>query len=334
MENKSHALAAGAFVLLVTAIVVALASWLSRDTKMRDTYELSTRESVTGLSAQAPVRYRGIDVGRVDAIGFDPKVTGNVLVKLAIDETTPLTSSTYAMLGFQGVTGLAYIQLDDSGESKQRLATTAEQPTRIPLRTNLLTKLTEQGSNVLVQVEETTQRLNQLFSMENQKILLDSVKSAGQSAAQIGAMSQRLQAIADAQFGPQRTDIPALVKDTSGAMRALQATSSELNKTAQETSRAASAATTAITTLSGRLNEKDGVLDQVGAGGAAIAQGAQTFNANTLPRWGRAADNTSKTARNAERVFNTIGDNPQGFIFGNGAAVPAPGEPGFVPPAR
>ena len=32
MENKSHAIAAGAFVLLVTALLVAMAIWLTRDT--------------------------------------------------------------------------------------------------------------------------------------------------------------------------------------------------------------------------------------------------------------------------------------------------------------
>ena len=69
MENKSHALAAGAFVILVTALLVALAAWLMRDTRIRDSLEFSTRESVTGLSAQAPVRYRGIAVGKVEDDG-------------------------------------------------------------------------------------------------------------------------------------------------------------------------------------------------------------------------------------------------------------------------
>ncbi len=31
MENKSHALAAGAFVLAVTALLIALGAWLMRD---------------------------------------------------------------------------------------------------------------------------------------------------------------------------------------------------------------------------------------------------------------------------------------------------------------
>jgi phospholipid/cholesterol/gamma-HCH transport system substrate-binding protein len=65
MENKAHAMAAGIFVVLLTALVLGLAAWLTRETGVRDTYEISTREAVTGLQAQAPVRFRGVDVGKV-----------------------------------------------------------------------------------------------------------------------------------------------------------------------------------------------------------------------------------------------------------------------------
>ena len=45
MENKAHALAAGAFVLVVAALLVALAWWLTRESGERDAYELSSREN-------------------------------------------------------------------------------------------------------------------------------------------------------------------------------------------------------------------------------------------------------------------------------------------------
>jgi len=49
MENKAHALAAGIFVALLSALVLGLAAWLTRQTGVRDVYEISTKETVTGL---------------------------------------------------------------------------------------------------------------------------------------------------------------------------------------------------------------------------------------------------------------------------------------------
>lgn len=358
MENKSHALAAGIFVVLVTALVIALATWLARDTTIRDVYEISSNESITGLSPQSAVRYRGIPVGKVDAIEFDKQVKGNVLIRLAIDGSAPLTKSTFATLGFQGVTGLAYVQLDDQGESKEPLATSRSSPARIPLHPSLFSSLSDQGVKLVMQVEETSKQLNVLLSAENQKVLMGAVAAAGQSAMQVGAMSARMQAIVDAQLGPQNTNIPALVRDSRETMRALQATAGELNKTAQEaartaqeTTRAVQAAAQAATTVASaaasvasaaagtvaelgtKVTQKGGVLDQVSQGSAALAQSAQTLSASTLPRAARTLDDTAKTARNVDRVFNALGDNPQSLLYGSGAPTPGPGEPGFSAPA-
>jgi phospholipid/cholesterol/gamma-HCH transport system substrate-binding protein len=344
MENKSHALAAGAFVILVTALLVALAAWLMRDTRIRDTLEFSTRESVTGLQPQAAVRYRGIAVGKVEDIEFDPKTRGNVLVTLAINQGTPITKSTYAVLGYQGVTGLAYVQLDDDGSSNDLLDLSASIPPRIVLKPSLLSKLSDQGANILIQVEETTKRLNQLLAPENQKALVTSVQAVGSSASNFSNQVTAMQKILDAQFGPERTDIPALVKDTRQTMQALQSTASELSKTAQDTSKAVAT----FNQVAQRVAEKDGTLDRVNQGLASansaaqaigqsaqsIGQSSQALSANTLPRATRMADDAARAARSADRTFKELADNPQSLIFGNAPVPPGPGERGFSAPAR
>ena len=96
MENKAHALAAGAFVLGLLAVLVGLVVWFTRDSTVRNIYELSTRDPVSGLQPQAMVRYRGIAVGKVTLIDFDPKVKGNVRVRITVDERVPLTTSSFA----------------------------------------------------------------------------------------------------------------------------------------------------------------------------------------------------------------------------------------------
>ena len=73
MENRAHALAAGLFVIFLSVAMAAAAMWLSGETVIRDSYLLESKGSVSGLNPQAAVRYRGVDVGKVEDIRFDPE---------------------------------------------------------------------------------------------------------------------------------------------------------------------------------------------------------------------------------------------------------------------
>lgn len=318
MENKSHALAAGAFVLVVAALLVALASWLTRDTSEHRVYELSSREAVTGLQPQASVRFKGVNVGKVSAIGFDPLIAGNVLIRIAIDDKAPVTQSTFATLGFQGVTGLAFVQLDDTGESKAALATGTEPPARIPMKTSLFSQLTDQGASILTQLEETSRRVNLLLTPENQKNLMGAVGNLGQAAASIHQLSTHADKVLGAQFGPERVDIPQLVQEANATLKTMQATSDRVGDSADE----ARASARAFRTVTERMDEKGGTLDT-------LATTGQTLNAATLPRLNRAVDDASRTLRQVSRAVDSVNDNPQSLIFGNGPLSPGPGEPGF-----
>ncbi|MCJ0765393.1 MlaD family protein [Variovorax terrae] len=314
MENKAHALAAGIFVLAVTALLVALAVWLTRDTGVQHAYELTTRDTVTGLQPQATVRFRGIAVGKVTAIGFDPKVTGNVLVRLAVDDGTPITRSTFATLSYQGVTGLAFVQLDDSGESKELLASSDSDPARIPLRPGLLNKLTDQGAAILAQVEETTKRLNQLLASENQQRITGALDSIGQAAGSVNRLVGTLDATVTQRLDPALAAVPALAADAGKTLRSLQATSDDFGRTAR------------------RLNEKDGPIDRLAEGSQALSHAAGSVNLSTLPRVNRVTEDASHAVRQLSRTVNNINDNPQSLIFGNGQVPPGPGEAGFAAP--
>ena len=68
-------------------------------------------ESVSGLNLNAPVRYRGVDVGRVRAIALAPGNVEQVQVTLDIERGTPVKEDTVAMLETQGLTGIAYVDL-------------------------------------------------------------------------------------------------------------------------------------------------------------------------------------------------------------------------------
>ena len=63
-----------------------------------------------------------------------------------------------------------------------------------------------------------------------------------------------------------------------------------------------------------------------------LSTAADALGRTTLPRVNRAADDFSRASRNLSNMASRIGDNPQSVIYGPGAGLPGPGEPGFVAP--
>lgn len=303
MENKAHALIAGVFVVVVTALLALLAIWLTRDNVERHLYEMSTSQTISGLQPQAAVRFRGVPVGKVESIGFDEKVKGNVLILVSIDRAAPVTQSTFAAVASQGVTGLGFIQLDDNGESTQRLTPNDDDPPRIPLQPSTLDKLLKQSQTIFVQAEQATARLNQVLSDDNQKAVNIAVTQLAEAAGSINRVAKGLE--------PTVAALPAVTQGATATLLAVKNASTQVAATAE------------------RLNAKGGALDKLTQGGTALAASVETFSAATLPKLSEVADETARTMRQLRRTVSGVDDNPQALIFGNGRRQPGPGEPGF-----
>ncbi|MDZ4075283.1 MAG: MlaD family protein [Hylemonella sp.] len=306
MENKAHALVAGTFVLLVTALLVALAVWLTRQAGEVRSYEVSTRDAVTGLQSQASVRFRGVKVGKVANIGFDPLSPGLVLVRLELDASAPITRSTYASLGYQGLTGIAFVQLDDSGESREPLAVAGGQAPRIPMRPGLMDQWSRQGERLLGQLEETTRRVNQLLAPENQRALRKSIDALGEAAAAV----------------------PPAMQEARVSFQAMRESANSVGASAEQVRKTADH----YAGLAQRLQQAGGTLDQLQQGVGALASTGQALQQSSLPRLNRALDDAGRSVRQVGRAATTLDDNPQALIYGPTLTLPGPGEPGFVVP--
>ena len=316
MENKAHAIAAGAFVLGLIALLVGLVVWFTRDNTVRNIYELSTSDAVSGLQPQAMVRYRGIAVGKVTLIDFDPKRKGNVRVRISVDERVPLTQSSYATLSYQGVTGLAFIALDDKGGSTVALVPNNDDPPRLPLKQSALAQLQDRGEAIINQVEEVTKRANTLLGDSNQKRFADALENIAQAAGSANDLTKRLDNTVKTSLDPALKAMPDALTRVKTAATDVSRVANNLNSTVS------------------RVNEKDGALDRLASGTQALGQAVDSFNTATLPRVNRVADDTSRAVRRLGRAADGINDNPQSLLFGNGGAAAGPGEPGFaLPPA-
>ena len=306
MENKAHALIAGVFTLVMVIAAVLIALWFGRDRVERIPYEMATKLSVPGLNPQAAVRYRGLDVGTVDHISFDPKVPGQILVHMNILPNTPITKSTYGMLGYQGVTGIAYVQLDDDGSNPSILPSSKAHTARIEMRPSLLDQLQDRGLAILVQTDELAKKLNTLLAPENQKAMLGAFDSVSRAATEIENIPRQLK--------PTLERLPALTNTT-------QQTLVSVNKLAQDATKLSAnlgRMTDSLQAPNGAVERMSKAADQIGSVASQIELEVQPL---------------SKDIRGAVRSINrtseSFNERPQGVLFGGNAARPGPGEAGF-----
>lgn len=330
MENKSHAIVSGVFVLLVAAMLLGLAYWLTRDDTVRTSFEISSAEAITGLQPQAAVRYKGVPVGRVTGIALDTLERGHVLITISVDEKAPVTRATVATLAFQGLTGLSYIQLDDqSGVAPEPLAAVASGLPRIPMRTNLMARLTEQGGAILQQVEQTTQRVNGLLAPQNQQALVKAITQLGDAAASISALSARAQATLGPAQGPGSLNLPQLAEDAGASLRSMRVAGERMTASAD----AFRQASEDYRKLGQRLNEPGGTIERLNQSADSLNATAKVLNSSLLPRVNRTTEDTHRAVRQVGQTAESLGEQPQSLLWGKPAIVPGPGEKGFVAPA-
>jgi len=113
LNNKVNYTAVGLLVLFGFILIFGFTYWLLKPSAESETakYLIHFDESVMGLNIDAPVKYRGINVGKVSQLRINPKNSEQVEVLVTILKSTPIKSSTVAKLTAQGITGLSYINL-------------------------------------------------------------------------------------------------------------------------------------------------------------------------------------------------------------------------------
>ena len=122
MEIRASYLIVGAVVLALIAGLAAFSVWLVGADIDRNVarYEIAFAGSVSGLSEGGQVLYRGIPVGRVADIRIDPADVETVLVAVDLERDTPIKEDTVASLELQGLTGIAYVQLEGGTQASAR----------------------------------------------------------------------------------------------------------------------------------------------------------------------------------------------------------------------
>ncbi|OGB33711.1 MAG: mammalian cell entry protein [Burkholderiales bacterium RIFCSPLOWO2_12_FULL_61_40] len=196
METKVNYALVGGFVLLLGAVLIGGVLWLASGgafQKKYDRYLAVEEESVAGLNLNAPVKYNGVDVGKVEDIRLDTSNPARVNLLFAIERGTPIKVDTVAMLKTQGITGIVYVELSGGAPNAPllRAAAGARYPV-IDTRPSLSARLENVLTNVLAKLDSTSNSINALLSEENRAAFQSVLKNTAQASAHMEAVVERI----------------------------------------------------------------------------------------------------------------------------------------------
>lgn len=291
----------GAFVLALGAVLVAGVLWLAAggawQTKY-DTYLAVEDESVAGLNLDAPVKYNGVDVGKVQAIHLDRVNPQRVNLLFAIERGTPIKEDTIAVLKTQGLTGIAYVELNGGTAGSPTLQTQpgAQYP-QIRTSPSLAARLENVLTNVLAKLDSTSNNINAMLSAENQASLRSALSDIAIVARTVAARKDSID-----------TGLKNAAK-ASGNMDALMA----------RIGRGADAVEKMGNSVSATSASAGKTVDAVGVD-------MKRISTETLPELERLLAELTALSGSLKALTDQTRRDPRGLIFGRTPVTGGPGE--------
>jgi phospholipid/cholesterol/gamma-HCH transport system substrate-binding protein len=180
VERDARYAAVAVFALAAVAAAFAFVWWYSGkgDRRTYERYEIYFDGSVSGLSQGSPVRYLGVDVGRVRNLAVARRDPSRVKVVAEIDSEAPLSGATRARLGLLGLTGLLYIDLQvDPDADPARALEQGDAYPMIQSRKGDIEAFLERLPDLIGRAGEVMARVEVLLADDNLRAVGDSLRN-------------------------------------------------------------------------------------------------------------------------------------------------------------
>lgn len=304
MENRSHAIFAGLFVIALAIAGIVAALWIDRKDVNYTPYKIVSIYPVGGLSTQSDVRYMGVTVGKVLDVGISAAHPGSVNIVIGLFTGTPITKETWAEIQTQGVTGISNIELRDSGMDKTRVESRDGELYVIPTRPGFFQELQKLGTGTIEDIDRIVDQVEKLLTDQNV-----------------------------AAFTAVLTNIETLTASLNRTVKSLDPTFKKLPKLVDSLDLAASSVTELAKDANATvemLNAPSGPMRQAAKSLERVQQIASQLQGSTLPEIDQLTESLNLAAQAFTQVVKELKQSPQSLIYGSPQVEPGPGEPGFT----
>ena len=300
MERDANYTAVGAFVLLLVVMAGLFVYWYSESNDSRDytRYEIYFQGSVSGLSVGGPVRYLGVDVGRIQRIRVDRRSPDRVQIVADIDSEAPISELTLAKLSLQGVTGLLFVDLQKSDNRRESMTPVPSE--RYPVINTVRSDFDELLNtlpDVAGRARELIARVQDVFSPQNTEAV----------ARIVGAVEKAT------------SNLPKTVDEVNSLLAQLRSTTSEM----REVATTLNATTQKVTPLVlDAVNRTTATAEQVAQAAERLngiveenRAGVRGFTRDSLPEFERMVREARGAAEDVRELSRRLADDPSRLLY-------------------
>ncbi|ACG71618.1 Mammalian cell entry related domain protein [Anaeromyxobacter sp. K] len=279
MRAQPNLAVVGAFVVGLGAAAIVVGLWLAAGgfhLKRQERYIARFEESVSGLGRGAPVSFRGVPVGSVRDLSLEPGDPARVRLVLEVAPGTPVTRDTVAVLAFQGLTGIASVELSGGGRGAPPLARAAGDPyPEIRTEPSMKSRLEAVVTALLGDLRQTTADVRRVVaSLAGRSEDIDTaIADAARSLHHVAEASARLSGVA-ARAGRGAHAVERAADEVKAVGAAARAALADAGRAAQDASRT-------VRQLDGRsLAEIDRLVAELTEAAAALARVSRELERN------------------------------------------------------
>ncbi len=308
METKANTTLIGAFTLVVLALAFGFIYWLARghETSAASRMSIVFSDPVTGLGTGGQVVFNGIKVGDVQRLRLDPNNPARVIADVGVARDTPIKTDTVATLGFQGLTGVGYIELQGGTASAPSIWTM--DPPVIEAQRSSMQDLLAGARNILARADDTLKALEGLVSDNREPVnqavrnvasftgaladssdeVTDLLRNASEASQALSSISSRLEALVDRTEAVMAAVDPADIRQTISNVQtftsALSARTEDIDALVTRLSAISSDVSGFTARLGGLGDKADTLMTDVAAAGQRVSELVQAVDAEAVNR--------------------------------------------------
>ena len=289
----------GLFVSTAVAVFIAVTLWLSgrQGGEPLANFSMFFYKDVSGLMLGGPVFYLGVEVGNVTRMQIIPGDPMSVQIDIEVLESTPVDTGTSASLSYQGITGVAVINLfGDPGMNLPLKTPPGMEYPVIEVRDSGLAALLSGAPRMMDKINALLDEAAELIGGKNQQLLTGTLENIESLTS---ALQSRQEAFAS---------MPEILESTS---QEIKITLAELRDVTTGIKPPLTATLQNLEKMSGRLASLTGRLDEWTVDNG---EDMDDFLNNGLGQVPELVSDARDTLREMEKLLQEIRENPSSLV--------------------